>query len=136
MAKQQASTLRAQWLGQQLRQMREAAGLTLKQVGDYINRDASTVSRLESGVVAARVPEVLAYLDVCGVDDRRRRDDLTAMAKDAWQKGWWDGFNADVVAGQGRLGAFRHEGLWLTVNTPKELRTAAEHVAAHPDWLA
>jgi NDP-sugar pyrophosphorylase family protein len=34
-----------------------------------------------------------------------------------------------------RLHAFRHEGLWLTVNTPKELRTAAEHVAAHPEWL-
>jgi NDP-sugar pyrophosphorylase family protein len=35
-----------------------------------------------------------------------------------------------------RLHAYRHEGLWLTVNTPKELRTAGEHVAAHPDWLA
>ena len=27
-------------------------------------------------------------------------------------------------------------GLWLTVNTPKELRAAGEHVAAHPEWLA
>jgi NDP-sugar pyrophosphorylase family protein len=34
-----------------------------------------------------------------------------------------------------RLRAFRHEGLWLTVNTPKELRTAEEHLAAHPEWL-
>jgi NDP-sugar pyrophosphorylase family protein len=41
----------------------------------------------------------------------------------------------ELVA-EGRLYAYRHEGLWLTVNTPKELRTAAEHVAAHPDWLA
>ena len=40
------------------------------------------------------------------------------------------------LAAEGRLRALRHEGLWLTVNTPKELRTAAEHVAAHPDWLA
>jgi hypothetical protein len=24
----------------------------------------------------------------------------------------------------------------LTVNTPKELRTASEHVAEHPEWLA
>ena len=31
---------------------------------------------------------------------------------------------------------YRHEGLWLTVNTPKELRVAAEHVEAHPEWLA
>jgi NDP-sugar pyrophosphorylase family protein len=35
-----------------------------------------------------------------------------------------------------RLFAYRHDGLWLTVNTPKELRAAADHVAAHPDWLA
>jgi NDP-sugar pyrophosphorylase family protein len=35
-----------------------------------------------------------------------------------------------------RLRAFRHEGLWLTVNTPKELRTATEHLAAHPEWLS
>src|SRR5205823_6549950 len=35
-----------------------------------------------------------------------------------------------------QLHAYRHEGVWLTVNTPKELRTAGEHVAAHPDWLA
>jgi NDP-sugar pyrophosphorylase family protein len=40
------------------------------------------------------------------------------------------------LAVEGRLRAFRHEGLWLTVNTPKELRAAAEHVAAHPEWLA
>ena len=35
-----------------------------------------------------------------------------------------------------RLYAYRHQGLWLTVNTPKELRTASDHVAAHPEWLA
>jgi len=40
------------------------------------------------------------------------------------------------LAAEGRLRAFRHDGLWLTVNTPKELRTAAEHVAQHPEWLA
>ena len=40
------------------------------------------------------------------------------------------------LASEGRLNAYRHDGLWLTVNTPKELRTAAEHVEAHPEWLA
>jgi NDP-sugar pyrophosphorylase family protein len=39
-----------------------------------------------------------------------------------------------LAAGR-RLGAFRHGGLWLTVNTPKELRIADEHVREHPDWL-
>ena len=40
------------------------------------------------------------------------------------------------LAAEGKLRAFRHEGLWLTVNTPKELRRADDHVTAHPDWLA
>jgi NDP-sugar pyrophosphorylase family protein len=40
------------------------------------------------------------------------------------------------LAREGTLRAYRHAGLWLTVNTPKELRTAGEHVAAHPEWLA
>jgi NDP-sugar pyrophosphorylase family protein len=40
------------------------------------------------------------------------------------------------LASEGRLQAYRHEGLWLTVNTPKELRRAAEYVAEHPGWLS
>lgn len=40
------------------------------------------------------------------------------------------------LAAEGALRAFRHTGLWLTVNTPKELRRADEHVIAHPEWLA
>ena len=40
------------------------------------------------------------------------------------------------LVGEGRLFAYRHDGLWLTVNTPKELRAAGQHVASHPEWLA
>ena len=40
------------------------------------------------------------------------------------------------LAAERRLRAFRHAGLWLTVNTPKELRTASEHVGSHPEWLS
>ena len=40
------------------------------------------------------------------------------------------------LAAEGRLRAHRHDGLWLTVNTPKELRRAGEHVATHPEWLS
>jgi NDP-sugar pyrophosphorylase family protein len=39
------------------------------------------------------------------------------------------------LAADGKLGAFRHVGLWLTVNTPKDLRRAEEYVSAHPEWL-
>ncbi len=38
------------------------------------------------------------------------------------------------LAQEGRLYGFRHEGVWLTVNTPKDLRQAEEFMRDHPDW--
>lgn len=40
------------------------------------------------------------------------------------------------LAEAGRLRAYRHDGLWLTVNTPKDLRRAQEYVESHPGLLA
>jgi NDP-sugar pyrophosphorylase family protein len=40
------------------------------------------------------------------------------------------------LAAEGKLHGFRHEGTWLTVNTPKQLRLAEEFVSANPGWLA
>jgi NDP-sugar pyrophosphorylase family protein len=37
------------------------------------------------------------------------------------------------LAGEGRLYAFRHEGLWITVNTPKDLERAESFFADHPE---
>jgi NDP-sugar pyrophosphorylase family protein len=39
------------------------------------------------------------------------------------------------LAAEGKLYAHRHAGLWLTVNTPKDLRVADDHLRANPDWL-
>jgi NDP-sugar pyrophosphorylase family protein len=41
-----------------------------------------------------------------------------------------------ALAEEGRLRAYRHEGVWLTVNTPKDLRLANDYLAAHPGWPA
>jgi NDP-sugar pyrophosphorylase family protein len=39
------------------------------------------------------------------------------------------------LAAAGRLAAYRYEGVWITINTPKDLRRAEEYVAANRDWL-
>ena len=39
------------------------------------------------------------------------------------------------LARERKLRAFRHEGVWLTVNTPKDLRLAEKYVREHPEWL-
>ena len=38
------------------------------------------------------------------------------------------------AAAEGALRALRHEGVWLTVNTQKDLRAAERFVAEHPGW--
>jgi NDP-sugar pyrophosphorylase family protein len=40
------------------------------------------------------------------------------------------------LAAERRLHALRHEGVWLTVNTPKDLRVASDYLADHPGWPA
>lgn len=39
-----------------------------------------------------------------------------------------------ALALEGKLRAWKHDGTWLTVNTPKQLRQAEEWFAAHPEW--
>ena len=51
------------------------------------------------------------------------------------EKGDHESSTFPELAEEGKLRAFRHTGLWLTVNTPKELRRADEHVSANPEWL-
>jgi transcriptional regulator with XRE-family HTH domain len=92
-------TLRAQWLGKQLRELRESAGLTLKESGEYLQRDGSTVSRFEAGLYPARTPDVAALLDLYGVADEHRREGFIRLSRDVWQSGWWDAYTDDVSLG-------------------------------------
>ncbi|MGH3808057.1 MAG: hypothetical protein ACRDRU_15815, partial [Pseudonocardiaceae bacterium] len=57
-------TLRAQWLGQQLRALRETAEYPIRR-GD-----------------------VLALLDLYSVSAARTRDGLLQLSDDVWRKGW------------------------------------------------
>lgn len=90
-------TLRAQWLGQQLRDLREAAGLRLSDAGEYLQRSQGTVSRFESGDYPIRRGDMLALLDLYRVSEERRRNALMTLSEETWRKGWWDGYTDDVA---------------------------------------
>jgi transcriptional regulator with XRE-family HTH domain len=85
-------TLRAQWLGQQLRALRESTGMTLRQAGEYLQRDPSMVSRFETAEYPIRRGDVLALLDLYHVSEERTRDGLLRLSEDVWRKGWWDDY--------------------------------------------
>lgn len=94
--KKKGPTLRAQWLGQQLRELRDEAGFNLRQAAEYIQRDPSMLSRFEAAEYPIRRPEVLALLDFYGVSEPEPRKALLTLAEDVWQKGWWDGYSGDL----------------------------------------
>ncbi len=90
--------LRTQWLATELRTLRENAGLSLADVGTFIQRDQSTISRMEKAIIPIRVPDVLAYLDLARVDDVNKREMLVQLAQEIWRNGWWDGYAGDAAA--------------------------------------
>jgi NDP-sugar pyrophosphorylase family protein len=50
------------------------------------------------------------------------------------EKGDHESSTFPELAAEGKLRGFRHTGVWLTVNTPKDLRRAEEYMAEHPEW--
>lgn len=90
-------TLRAQWLGKMLRELRESNGYTLKEAAEYLQRDLSALSRFESGVHPIRRGDVLALMDLYGVEDRPQRDMLLELTGELTRTGWWERYSDDKV---------------------------------------
>jgi len=89
-------TLRAKWLGRLLRDLRESAGLTLRDAGDHVVRDPSAISRMETGSVPPRMADVRELVSLYGVDDKELRAGMEALTRDIWGKHWWDSYAPHV----------------------------------------
>ncbi|WP_433119086.1 helix-turn-helix domain-containing protein [Micromonospora sp. CA-246542] len=83
-------TLRAQWLGQQMRQLREQRGITLKQAAEFLERDFSSIARWERAEWPFRRGVVETLLDLYGEHDGRERNRFLQLAEDAWRTDRWD----------------------------------------------
>jgi transcriptional regulator with XRE-family HTH domain len=83
-------------LGTQLRQLREAKGISREDAGYTIRASGSKISRMELGRVGFKprdVADLLTLYGVLGVDERRA---LLTLAEEANQPGWWHRFG-DVL---------------------------------------
>lgn len=90
-------TIRAIWLGEAMRRIRDEAGLTSKEAGAHVERDGSSITRIEGGEMPVSEDLLQRFMDMCGVTDPHERADLEAIRRDAAQTGWWDGYRGDVV---------------------------------------
>ncbi|HEX5493741.1 MAG TPA: helix-turn-helix transcriptional regulator [Mycobacteriales bacterium] len=80
--------LRRRQLGARLRQLREAAGKTLDEVADYLECSTAKVSRVETGRMVARTPDVRHMLTLYRVAEPLATD-LLDQVRTAQQPGWW-----------------------------------------------
>ncbi|GAA3744439.1 helix-turn-helix domain-containing protein [Salinactinospora qingdaonensis] len=96
---QRKVTLRAQWLGKLLKELREQNAMTLKEASEYLGRDAPALSRFESGVHPIRRGDVYALMDLYGVEDKTQRDILLQLTGEVAKTGWWEKYSHDLSGG-------------------------------------
>jgi transcriptional regulator with XRE-family HTH domain len=92
--------LRRRQVGTRLRQLRERAGRSLTEVAAYLDCSAAKVSRMETGRLLARVPDVRNLLDLYEVGEEQRAE-LLDLVRESREKGWWEHYPDIIKAGFG-----------------------------------
>jgi len=92
----QSPTVRRRRLGQELRQLRDAAGLTIEDVAQRLEVSPAKISRIETGRVSVRPRDVSDLLDQYGIYGTHR-DNLLTLTREARQHGWWHSYS-DVLS--------------------------------------
>ncbi|GAB4002708.1 helix-turn-helix transcriptional regulator [Glycomyces albus] len=90
-------SLRSQWLGEKLRDLRKDRGISQDDAAEYIQRTSPMLSRYESGEYPIRRGDVLALMDLYGVSVEETRRGLLQLCDDIWRKDWWDPYSEDVT---------------------------------------
>jgi transcriptional regulator with XRE-family HTH domain len=137
MARGNSPTVRRRRLASELRRLREAAGLTIDEVGDKLECSASKISRIETGHVGVTPRDVRDMLELYPIDSDQR-EALVQLAREARKKGWWHAYN-EVFTGSfvglesdaSRLHA--HQALLVPGLLQTEDYTRAVHQAIRPD---
>ncbi|WP_329128856.1 helix-turn-helix domain-containing protein [Streptomyces sp. NBC_01476] len=84
--------VRRRRLGEELRRLRDLAGLTSGEAASMAGWHQSKVSRIETGRSNVRAEDVTVLLDVYAVRDLALRDLLGTLADRGYQRGWWHDF--------------------------------------------
>jgi transcriptional regulator with XRE-family HTH domain len=94
-------TLRAQYLGVRMRELRDDRGLTLKYIAGYLGVEFSTLARYERAEWPFRRDHVAGLLDAYAVYDDREREELLTLAANAGRANYWyrDGIEPEAKQG-------------------------------------
>ncbi|WP_344654516.1 helix-turn-helix transcriptional regulator [Cryptosporangium japonicum] len=81
--------MRRRRLGQELRSLREGAGLTVEAVAKELDWSPSKVSRIETTAIKVGTVDLRALLDVYGVTDPDRRGGMLELGRESRETAWW-----------------------------------------------
>ncbi|WP_344917753.1 helix-turn-helix transcriptional regulator [Streptosporangium oxazolinicum] len=87
--------MRLRRLASELRRLRQAAGLSQEDVAEKTNVNIVTLYRIETAQTKPQLRTLIALLDAYAVTGDTRAD-LLALQKEAKQRGWLNGFEADL----------------------------------------
>jgi transcriptional regulator with XRE-family HTH domain len=76
--------------------LREAAGVTTAQAAELLSCSPAKISRIENGVVSARVVDLRLLLDRYGDQDAEHRAYLERLARDSNKRGWWQDYGDTI----------------------------------------
>lgn len=91
-------TLRRRELGTLLRTLRNERNLTVEQVAAQLLCSPSKVSRMETGQRGATARDIRDLCDIYRVTDPAQRENLTMLAAEGKQQGWWQAYELDYFA--------------------------------------
>ncbi|MFD8498709.1 helix-turn-helix domain-containing protein [Amycolatopsis sp. NPDC059657] len=92
MTRGQGPTVRRRRLASELRRLREAAELTIDEVGDKLECSASKVSRIETGHVGVTPRDARDMLELYGISGDEQ-EALVQLSREARKRGWWHAYN-------------------------------------------
>lgn len=86
-------TVRGRRVASDLRDLREAAGLTTEQVATHLGQGwgRHKVGRIESAKIKPTLKDITTLLDLYGVDAATRAA-LFELNRNSWQRGWWEDY--------------------------------------------
>ncbi|GAA3752544.1 transcriptional regulator with XRE-family HTH domain [Spinactinospora alkalitolerans] len=96
MSRKLGSTVRARRLRRELKQLRNATGLSTDQAGERAGMSGPTISRIESGKRGVSVDETERLLDLYDVPLTRQRE-LLDLAERANELGWWQAYAGQIT---------------------------------------
>lgn len=82
-------------LALELRRLRAQAGKTIYDAAEHLECSAGKISRIEMGLVGARIQDVREILDLYDVSEQAR-DQLLDLVRQSRRRAWWQDF-ADIL---------------------------------------